>query len=102
MEWRLYYAITWPAGLLTTLFGYWLVQVYQPYTLHFAWMHAKLALVGVVWVYHLTCGHYLRAFARAPLTGRSGFFRVFNEMPTILLIAIVLLVVVKPVLIPLE
>jgi putative membrane protein len=96
MEYRLYYAITWPAGLLTTLFGVWLSLAYMPYALKMPYMHAKLGLVALVWGYHLLCGHYLRVFQTSQNKRSSYFYRVFNEIPTLLLIGIVLLVVVKP------
>lgn len=96
MEWRLYYAITWPAGVLTTLFGLSLIIYNSSYYLHAGWMHAKLSLVLLLWIYHLACGHYLRQFKRDNNQKSSKFFRVFNEVPTLFLIVIVLLVVVKP------
>jgi putative membrane protein len=96
MEYRLYYAITWPAGLLTTSLGIGLLWIYMPYTLNMPWMHAKLGLVILVWGYHLLCGHYLRRFSLDKNQHSNRFYRVFNELPTLLLISIVLLVVVKP------
>lgn len=96
MERRLYYGITWPAAILTTLLGLWLISYNPEYYLMAGWMHAKLGLVVVLWVYHLLCGHYLKAFAQEKNQKKSRFFRMYNEFPTLLLIAIVLLVVVKP------
>jgi len=96
MERRLYYGIGWPAALLTTLLGVLLFLYNMPYYVHAAWMHAKLTLVILVWFYHLSCGHYLRRFARDKNDKKTIFFRVFNEIPTLLLIAIILLVIVKP------
>lgn len=96
MERRLYYAITWPAGIITTLLGLWLLQYNATYYLKSGWMHAKLSLVILLWFYHLGCGHYLRAFANDKNRKSSRFFRMYNELPTLLLIGIVMLVVVKP------
>ena len=96
MERRLYYGITWPAALLTTLLGIWLLKYNLSYYLKAGWMHAKLSLVVLLWLYHLLCGHYLKAFAHDTNQKKSRFFRVFNEIPTLLLIGIVLFVVVKP------
>ena len=96
MERRLYYAITWPAGLITTALGVWLISFNPAYYLHAGWLHAKLALVVLVWCYHLSCGHYLKLFADNANRKSAYFFRVFNEAPTLLLIGIVILVVVKP------
>lgn len=96
MERRLYYAITWPAAVFTTLLGVWLVSYNLHYYLSAGWMHAKLALVILLWLYHLVCGHFVRQFARESNGRGHRFYRVFNEVPTLLLIGIVLLVVVKP------
>lgn len=96
MERRLYYAITWPAAIATTVLGIWLLYFNPGYYLKAGWMHAKFGLIAVLWGYHLGCGHYLNAFARDSNTKSTRFFRVYNEMPTLLLVGIVILVVVKP------
>ncbi|KTD08200.1 putative membrane protein [Legionella jamestowniensis DSM 19215] len=96
MERRLYYGITWPAAIITTILGLTLILFNPSYYLKAGWMHAKLGLVALLWVYHLTCGHFRRLFAREKNTNSSKFYRVFNELPTLFLMAIVLLVVLKP------
>lgn len=96
MERRLYYGITWPAAILTTVFGFWLLWSSPYYYLHAGWMHAKLFFVALLWSYHLICGRFLRQFACDKNSKNSFFYRIFNELPTVLLIIIVLLVVVKP------
>ena len=96
MERRLYYAITWPAAVVTTIFGIWLITYNPDYYLSASWMHTKLGLVVLLWGYHLACGHFVRQFARDQNTRSNRFYRVFNEGPTLLLIGIVLLVVMKP------
>ncbi|KTD28785.1 protoporphyrinogen oxidase HemJ [Legionella maceachernii] len=96
MERRLYYGITWPAALITTFLGVWLTSYNWQYYLKAPWFHAKLSLVILVWVYHLTCGHFLKQFAQDKNRKRARFYRIFNELPTVLLMGIVLLVVVKP------
>lgn len=96
MERRLYYGITWPAALLTTLLGLWLIYFNLGYYLKAGWMHAKITLVLLLWIYHLTCGHFLKLFAQNNNSRTSRFYRFFNELPTLLLIGIVILVVVKP------
>jgi protoporphyrinogen IX oxidase len=60
------------------------------------WLHAKLALVIVVIGYHHACGSLLKKFERGVNTRSHKWFRVFNEVPVLLLLAIVILVVVKP------
>lgn len=96
MERRLYYGIIWPAGLVTSVLGIGLMAVNFPYYAHVGWMHTKLFLVVLLWGYHLTCGHFRRQFYQDVNCRTSRFFRILNEIPTLLLISIVLLVVVKP------
>lgn len=60
------------------------------------WMHAKLALVLVLIGYHHGCGVLLRKFERGANMRSHTFYRWFNELPVLVLLAIVILVVVKP------
>jgi protoporphyrinogen IX oxidase len=60
------------------------------------WMHAKLAFVLLVIGYHHACGSMLRKFERGANQRSDKFFRVFNESAVLLLVAIVVLVIVKP------
>lgn len=60
------------------------------------WMHAKLMLIVLLLGYHHACGRLLRAFASATNRRSHVWFRWFNEAPVILLVAVVVLVVVKP------
>ncbi|MDI9818881.1 MULTISPECIES: protoporphyrinogen oxidase HemJ [unclassified Legionella] len=96
MERRLYYGITWPAAIITTILGLMLIFYNPAYYLKAGWMHLKLSLVVLLWVYHLFCGHFLKQFAQEKNSKNSRYYRFFNELPTLLLITIVLLVVVKP------
>jgi putative membrane protein len=96
MERRLYYGITWPSGLLTTVFGVILLSYQFKYYLNAPWMHLKLSLVILVWAYHLGCGYYLKKFSKDSNHKSSTFFRLYNELPTLFLICIVLLVVIRP------
>lgn len=95
MERRLYYGIMWPAALLTTILGLMLMAFNTAYYLHAAWFHAKLSLVLLLWGFHFACGHYLKRFAREANRCTAYFYRWMNELPTLLLIGIVCLVVVK-------
>ncbi|MDF1486475.1 CopD family protein [Ramlibacter sp. H39-3-26] len=60
------------------------------------WMHAKLAVVVLVLGYHHACGALLRRFVRGETPHGHRWFRWFNEVPLVLLLAAVVLVVVKP------
>lgn len=60
------------------------------------WLHAKLALVVVLLGFHHGCGVLLRKFEQGRNTRSHKFYRWFNELPTLVLLAVVILVVVKP------
>ena len=96
MERKLYYGITWPSGILATIFGLWLFSLNATYYLHQGWMHAKLLFVVGVWGYHLFCGKYFKLFKQDKNHHGHTFYRWFNEFSIVLLIFIVILVVVKP------
>ncbi|SDT88288.1 protoporphyrinogen oxidase HemJ [Halopseudomonas salegens] len=95
MERKLYRGIMWPSMVVTVLLGLWLLKL-SPAWLQAGWLHAKLALVLLLVVYHFACGHLLRQFAAD--TNRRGhvFYRWFNEAPVLVLLGAVILVVVKP------
>lgn len=93
MERKLFYGITTPGGILTIVFGVWL---WLAYGFTGGWLIAKLALVVILVGYHVLCGKYVRAFKDDSNIHGHVFYRWFNEFPVLLLVAIVLLVVVKP------
>lgn len=95
MERRLYRGIMWPAMVMTLIFGFWLVYLIPAY-LKAPWMHAKLTLVVLLVFYHFYCGALRKRFADGNNMHSARFYRILNEVPTLLLIAIVILVVVKP------
>ena len=74
-------------------FGLWL---WLGYGFSGGWLHAKLALVVLLIGYHHACGSLLRKFEQGRNTRSHVWFRWFNEIPVLLLLAIVILVVVKP------
>ena len=93
MERKLYYGIMTPSAIVTILLGLWL---WLGYGIGGGWMHAKLALVIVLVGYHLYCGRLVADFAHERNRHGHVFYRWFNEIPALILIAIVLLVVLKP------
>jgi len=93
MERKLYHGIMTPGAVLTVVFGLWL---WLAYGFGGGWLHAKLALVGVLIAYHFWCGRLLRAFREDRNRHSHVWYRWFNEFPVLLLFAIVALVVVKP------
>jgi len=95
MERKLYRGIMTPSLILSVFFGAWMI-VTNPGYLHSTWMQIKLGLVSLLVVYHIACGIFMKAFAEDRNTHSHVFFRWFNEVPVIFLIAIVILAVVKP------
>lgn len=94
MERRLLKAIMLPAMIATWIFGLWLAVSAGFFTA--GWLHAKLLLVLILSGMHGYLSKLAKDFAADRNTRQAKFFRVINEVPTLLLIAIVLLVVVKP------
>lgn len=93
MERKLFYGIMTPGAVLTIVFGVWL---WLSYSFSGGWLHAKLALVAVLIVYHLYCGKLLADFKHDRNQHGHVYYRWFNEIPVVILIAVVILVVVKP------
>lgn len=93
MERKLFFGIMTPGAVLTIVFGLWL---WHGYGFSGAWLHAKLSLVAVLIIYHLYCGKLLFAFKHDRNRHSHAFYRWLNELPVLLLLAIVILVVVKP------
>ena len=94
MERRLYALMT-IGGAATIALGVMMI-VADPAYLTMGWLHIKLTLVAVLIAYHFYCRKLMRDFAQRRNTRSSKWFRVFNEVPSLLLIAIVALAVVKP------
>ncbi|SFV76738.1 Protoporphyrinogen IX oxidase, novel form, HemJ [hydrothermal vent metagenome] len=96
MERKLYRGIMMPSFILATVLGAWMVvdgwAIYQSQY----WLHAKLALIVPLIGYHFYCGHLLQVFKRDENTRSNVFYRWFNEFPVLILVAVVILVVVKP------
>jgi len=95
MERKLYRGIMMPGMVLTLLFGIWLLSYFPSY-LKQGWLHAKLALVFILLIYHFYLGHLLKMFQKNQNRHGHAFYRVLNEIPVLFLVLIVILVVVKP------
>jgi len=96
MERKLYRGIMMPSMIATLLFGIGMIAMNPGLFATGGWLHAKLALVIVLIGYHHLCGAQLKRFARDENNRSHVFYRWFNEFPVLLLLAIVVLVVVKP------
>lgn len=93
MERKLFWGIMTPGAILTIGFGAWL---WLAYGFSGGWLHAKQALVLILVAYHIYCGKLLIDFKHDKNKHSHVYYRWFNEIPVVLLIAIVLLVVLKP------
>jgi putative membrane protein len=94
MERRLFMLMSIGAAL-TVAFGVAMI-VAAPAYLKMGWLHVKLTLVLLLIVYHLVCYKFVRDFAHDRRTHSAKWFRMFNEVPSLLLIGIVILAVAKP------
>ena len=96
MERKLYNYIMMPAMILSWLFGFLLLHSLGFDVFLELWMQLKTLLVIVLTFYHFALGKYLGEFSSDNNTKSSKFFRIINEIPTVILIAVVFVVVFKP------
>ncbi len=96
MERKLYRGIMVPSMLATVLLGIWMLVINPALFASGIWLHIKLTLVVLLIGYHHLCGAMLKKFARGENRRGHVFYRWFNEVPVIFLLAIVILVVVRP------
>lgn len=96
MERKLYRGIMTPSMVVVIALGVWMITLNSGYYLSQGWMHAKLALVAFLVAYHFMCGALMKKFAQDINDKSHVFFRWFNEVPVLFLIAIIILVVVRP------
>lgn len=92
MEKKLYRFMT-PLAVLALAFGLWL---WLGYGISGGWLHAKLVLVVILIAYHLYCGMLLKDFEHGRNRHSHVWYRWFNELPVLILFAIVPLVIIKP------
>ena len=96
MEKKLYNYIMMPAMLLSWLFGILLIHSLGFTIFAELWMQIKTVLVVILTYYHFLLGKYLNDFALNDNKRSSKFYRIINEVPTIILIVVVFVVVFKP------
>ena len=92
MAGKLYRFMT-PLGVLALVFGFWL---WFGYDFSGGWLHVKTALVALLVIYHWHCGRLLKSFQSGNNAKSHVWFRFYNEMPVLVLFAVVFLVVLKP------
>ncbi len=93
MEWRLWNIITWPAAILATLFGYYMV--YRLDLWDVPWMMVKMAMTTGLWGYHIMNHILFKRLQRGEISWSSGQLRMWNELAALFLVSIVFIVVLK-------
>lgn len=93
MERKLLRYIMNPALILTVILGLYLANEIG---FEFHWLHAKLTLVAILIFYHHKLGRWRKDFERAENKHSAKFYRIINEVPTVLMLLIVALVILKP------
>ncbi len=98
MEHKLFFYIMWPSMLITLLSGFALMMLLpEPAHWHWInWLSVKLCFVGLLVIFHYGCHYYLALFRNDRNPHSHRFYRFFNEIPTILLLIIVPLAVLRP------
>ena len=97
MEKKLYFYIMYPAMVLSWIFGLILIFIIGFSSLSFLWLKLKLLFVVLLTIYHFYLGKCLNRLKEDTNNKTSKFFRIINELPTILLILIVFIVIFKPI-----
>ena len=97
MEKKLYFYIMYPAMVLSWMFGLILISIIGFSSLGFLWLKLKLLFVVLLTIYHFYLGKCLNRLKEDTNNKTSKFFRIINELPTILLILIVFIVIFKPI-----
>lgn len=95
MEGRLWWIITTPAMILTLIFGTWMIAMNHEYYLSQSWMLLKLGFVGVLLIYHFVCQKILVDLKKGKFKWKSNALRLWNELATLCLVAIIFIVVMK-------
>lgn len=95
MQKKLWHIITWPSCIGTFIFGFWMFFDNWSYYISQPWMILKLILVGFLFLYHLRCQMLFNQQKNGEFKGTSLRLRLFNELGTVFLVAIVFLVTVK-------
>lgn len=97
MSYRLWYIITWPSAILASFFAFWMLfftEIGKAW-LQMPWMHVKLGFVLVLYLYHLKCHQIFKQLQKNKVNYSSNFMRLWNEVATIILFAVVFLVILK-------
>lgn len=96
MERKLFWGIMTPSAVVTVVLGTWLLLANSSYFMAWWWMQVKLGLVVLLIGYHISCWWFMKALRQDAQFRTHKFFRIYNEVPVLVLFAIVILIVVKP------
>jgi putative membrane protein len=96
MERKLYRGIANPSMIATVILGLWLVYLNPQAYISQGWFHLKTLLVIVLIGYHHICLAHMKKLAKDSNNKTHVYFRFFNEVPVLFMVAIVILVIVKP------
>jgi putative membrane protein len=91
---RLWYIITWPSLVLTFIFGFWMIYL-NPSLLSIGWMQVKLVFIGILVIYHLINQQLYSKMKQNSLHWSSSKMRIWNEVATVVLFAVVFLAILK-------
>lgn len=94
MSKRLWYIITWPSAILASIFAFWMLYT-SPYYLFEPWMHVKLTFVLGLYFYHGFCQYIYNNLQKDIIKYSAFRLRIFNEVATLILFAVVFLVTIK-------
>jgi putative membrane protein len=94
MSKRLWYIITWPSAILASVFAFWMLYT-NPYYLSEPWMHVKLTFVLGLYFYHGFCQNIYNKLQKDIIKYSAFRLRIFNEVATLILFAVVFLVTIK-------
>jgi putative membrane protein len=93
-EKRLWYGITWPSAILAYIFGLWILFTVYGTNIP-AWLQLKLCFVAGLTIYHLMCGRIFRRFQNGEIPFSGMKMRLWNEVATVFLVAIIFIVILK-------
>jgi len=91
---RLWFIITWPSLVLTFIFGIWMLYL-RPGLFLVTWMQIKLIFIGILFAYHLKNHQLYKQMKNNALTWSSSKMRIWNEVATVVLFAVVFLAILK-------
>ncbi len=91
---RLWYGITWPSAIATLILGFWFLSLSYGWNIP-PWMWLKLIFVSGLFIYHLLCGMIFRQLQQDKFNYSGTQLRIWNEVATVFLIAIIFIVVLK-------